>query len=157
MKRIILTIIAILFLGTQVWAADGTCTQTVSKFKTANPEFRVLTFSCTASTVNGSFPAIATTTATNSEIIGWYITEVRTNPGTAAPTDDYDIVINDSDGIDLMGGRLADRDATNSEATAPAIATGVFWPRPIDGALSLVITNNSVTSATMTIKVFLSK
>ena len=38
-----------------------------------------------------------------------------TNPDADAPTDDYDIVINDSDGTDVLNGGGADRDTANTE------------------------------------------
>lgn len=47
------------------------------------------------------------------------ILKVVTNPGTAAPTDDYDITILDEDGIDIVQGLLANRDTINSEEVYP--------------------------------------
>jgi hypothetical protein len=43
------------------------------------------------------------------------IVKVTTNPGTAAPTADYDITLVDDDGIDIAQGLLADRHTSNSE------------------------------------------
>ena len=38
-----------------------------------------------------------------------------TVPGSAAPSDDYDVDINDSDGVDVLAGQGEDRDTTNTE------------------------------------------
>lgn len=58
-----------------------------------------------------------------------------TNPGSTAPTDNYDIVVNDIDGADVAGGVLANRDTANTEAAYPAADTYHCF----DGPLSLVI------------------
>jgi hypothetical protein len=133
----------------------GTITQELNVIPKSN--MVVLTFTCTADAAAATFPTTSTNDDITDIIQGMYITEVRTNPGSTAPTDNYDIVINDADGIDLMGGSLLNRDASNSEAAAPAIATGVYWPRPVDGALTISISNNSVNSAVVVVKVFLSR
>lgn len=73
-----------------------------------------------------------------------------TNPA-GSPTDNYDIVINDSDGIDIFGGELANRDTTNSEQAVPKVGNG-YGCRHVTGALTAVTTNQSVTTATGTIK-----
>lgn len=38
-----------------------------------------------------------------------------TNPGATAPTDDYDIVITDAEGNDILAGAGANRDTANTE------------------------------------------
>jgi hypothetical protein len=44
------------------------------------------------------------------------ILRVVTNPdGTDAPTDNYDIVLNDDDSVDIAQGLLANRDTANTE------------------------------------------
>ncbi len=47
------------------------------------------------------------------------IVRMATNPGSTAPTDDYDITLVDADGIDLLAGEGADRDTTVSEQVIP--------------------------------------
>jgi len=121
------------------------------------PRPPTLTFSRVASADDASFPSTATTQTITDQIAGRYITEVRTNPGATAPQALYDIVLNDTDGIDLMGGTLADRSATASERAIPALATGIYGGTPIDGALTLAITNNNVNSALSVIKIFLER
>jgi hypothetical protein len=58
-----------------------------------------------------------------------------TNPGATAPTDNYDIVVNDADGVDVAAGVLANRDTANSEQAYEASATA----HAFDGPLSLVV------------------
>ena len=60
-----------------------------------------------------------------------------TNPGSTAPTDDYDIVVNDADALDVAAGVLADRDTSNSEQAYPAANTYHIF----DGPLSLVVSS----------------
>lgn len=56
---------------------------------------------------------------TSSATTGWFngqVVELATIPdSTAAPTDNYDIAITDSDGIDVLAGAGADRDTANTE------------------------------------------
>ncbi len=162
MKRLALiaVVLAALFCPAAGFgAAAGTCTQAfteVYNYQYASP-LATLTFTCTASVDDASFPSTATSATITDQIKGRYILEVRTNPGSTAPQALYDIVLNDTDGIDLMGGNLANRSATASEAAPPAITTGVYWPRPIDGTLTLVITGNNVNSAVTVVKIILSR
>jgi len=74
------------------------------------------------------------------------ILRVVTNPGATAPTDNYDVVITDADGVDVLGGTGADRDTTSSEQFVPVIQTVVGSNTYgstvfVDSVLSLSITN----------------
>jgi len=157
MKRFI-TIIALalaLLLPSSLWAvAVGTCTQAYALIPTSN--ISTITYTCTASADDASFPSTATSTDITAAIKGMYIIEARTNPGTA-PTAAYDIVINDADGIDLMGGTMADRSATVSQRSIPALSTGVYGGTAVDGVLTLAISGNSNNSAVVVVKVFLTR
>lgn len=60
-----------------------------------------------------------TCAGTTAKISGELVKAV-TDPGATAPTDDYDIVITDEEGVDVLAacvaaGRLANRDTANSE------------------------------------------
>ena len=62
-----------------------------------------------------------------------------TNPGSSAPTDDYDIVVNDEDGIDVANGGLGNRDTSDSEHFIPG---GDADPgAAFVGKLSLAVSN----------------
>jgi len=62
-----------------------------------------------------------------------------TNPSSTAPTANYDIVVNDEDGIDVANGGLVNRHTSNSEHFIPggdADPGAAFM-----GKLSLVVSN----------------
>ena len=58
-----------------------------------------------------------------------------TNPGATAPTANYDIVVNDPDGIDVAEAGLANRHTATSEKVIPDP------PEAFNGKLSLVVSN----------------
>lgn len=70
-----------------------------------------------------------------------------TDPGATAPTDNYDIVVNDQHGLDIAAGRLANRDTANTEEAFPiqevtiGANTYVVSGATFDGPLSLVVSN----------------
>jgi hypothetical protein len=51
--------------------------------------------------------------------------QLITNPGSTAPTDNYDIKVLDAEGVDLLNGDGANRDTSNSEITGLNVATAV--------------------------------
>ena len=66
-----------------------------------------------------------------------YINKIDTNPAAAgdAPTDNYDITLLNSDGIDVTSGNISNRDTANSEQWIPGD------PPYIDSELTLTIAN----------------
>lgn len=76
-----------------------------------------------------------------------------TDPGSTAPTDNYDIVVTDSLGADVFGTALNNRDTTTSEQAAPIIG-GTYGGRLAEGELTFTLTNNSVNSATGTLTTY---
>lgn len=84
-------------------------------------------------------------TATVPDMFG-FILRVTTNPGdsTAAPSDNYDIVLNDEDTTDTLQGLGANRDQATVETITPMIGNvnaGALSPIPVAGDLYLLITN----------------
>ena len=74
------------------------------------------------------------------------ILKVVTNPGSAAPTDDYDVTLIDEDGLDLFAGQGANRDTANTEAFCPGMSlsdgtTTSVLPMSHNGAATLTIAN----------------
>lgn len=55
--------------------------------------------------------------------------------GDAAPTDDYDITITDTEGYDVMQGAGANRDTANTETAVPTAASVAF------GQLTINVSN----------------
>jgi hypothetical protein len=84
---------------------------------------------------------------TTAENMDGYVFMVVTNPGATAPTDNYDITLADSDGCDVSGGELANRDTANTEQIIPKIGN-TYGGRFVAGPLTLGISNNSINSAT---------
>jgi len=109
---------------------------------------KVLTIAWTGAAAGGAIDAITINPVTYG-LEGWFLYSVETNPGTTAPTDNYDIAITDADGFDIAGGLLADRDQTNTEMVNLRVAAAGY--PMVRGNLSVAITNNSVNSATGTI------
>jgi hypothetical protein len=109
----------------------------------------VLTFSWTADVSGGSVPATASELSFEA-----FVCLVVTDPGTTAPTDNYDITITDADGVDIMGGQLLNRDTANSEHAVPKIGSA-YGCRPFQGTMTVNIINNSVNSATGEVKVWI--
>ncbi len=103
---------------------------------------KIITISFIGSVDDGSIP----NTTLNANIVkGWYLYAAETNPGDTAPIDNYDIVINDADGLDMAGGVLMNRDTSTTEGVDGFGARG----RPlIRGDLTVVFTNQTNVSAT---------
>lgn len=65
---------------------------------------------------------------------------VVTNPGSTAPTDNWDATITDAEGHDVLQGAGADRDTTNTETAGPSVTPSIVF-----GPLTLNITNGGDT------------
>ena len=72
----------------------------------------------------GAHEGTVSGTTTNS-YDGRLLGAITVPSGTAAPTDDYDIAVNDSDGVDVALGALADRDTANTEFRAESTMAAV--------------------------------
>lgn len=71
------------------------------------------------------------------------ITRISTVPagGGSAPTDNYDGVLNDAEGVDLAAGLLANRDTANTETVYPLLGAGTNVPAVVVGSLTPVLSN----------------
>jgi hypothetical protein len=76
-----------------------------------------------------------------------YLHKVVTIPGTKAPTDNYDPVLKDAMGADLMGSSLLNQSATTVFQSVPMVGTDAFQDVFAEGELTLSVTGNSVTKA----------
>lgn len=110
-------------------------------------QIRKKVITITADSGDGSVPNTAM------GLRGW-VFMVVTNPGSPAPTDDYDIVLNDSNGFDIMGGTLANRDQTNTEQAFPLLVGTTYGQRYVDGSLTMALSNNIVNSAQIVINIY---
>jgi len=97
----------------------------------------------TADAADGSVPNTSVT-----RLYGWVV-KVLTNPGSTAPTDNYDIELLDPDDstVDALAGALANRDTANSEQVYP-VATSAATPVFLAGDYTFKLSNNAVNSAT---------
>ena len=76
---------------------------------------------------------------TDTKVIAGVPLRFATNPSATAPSANYDLVVNDADGIDLAAGNLANRHTSTSEQFIPG---GDADPgAAFNGALSLVVSN----------------
>lgn len=91
-------------------------------------------------------------TATTKKIVGQLI-KVVTNPGATAPTDNYDIVISDADGLDLLSSlalgaavapTLANRDTADTEVVHLWALSVVTTGFPLTGTAPIVCSTLSV-------------
>lgn len=123
--------------------AVGTVTQTHSR--TGN--IRKVVFTCTGDAADGSFPATALSVPIEGRLI-----QIVTDPGSTAPTDNYDITLVTAAGLDVLQGVGANRDTANTEAAA-IVFSGTAINPVVDetDTLTLTIANSSVNSAGITI------
>lgn len=70
-----------------------------------------------------------------------YIICVDTDPGTVAPTDNYDIAITNDLGIDLCGTSTLNRDTTTAERVRPLDANSLTSIEPAMGTITVAVTN----------------
>jgi len=148
MKKLLSALLfACLLTPTGAWAA-GTITET---WTAIGDRDYVLKFTCVADASDGSFPSHETVKAVD----GW-VYLITTDPGSPAPTDDYDIVIKDSEGVDISGGMLANRDTSNSEQVIPKINNN-YVSRRVYGPLTIEITSNSTNSALVVVSVYFNR
>lgn len=84
-----------------------------------------------------------------------YIMKVVTNPGATAPTDNYDLVINDEHGVDVVASLLLNRHTTTSQQVYPVVGSTPTIPVWVAGSHTIVGTNNSVNSAIIVIDIYL--
>ena len=100
-----------------------------------------------ADDTDGSVPDAAFDVTDTIDILGRYCILAVTDPdGDTAPTDNYDITVEDEYGCDIFGGALANRDTANSEQAVPKI-NSVYGGRLCAGVWTFKLTGNAVNSA----------
>lgn len=114
-----------------------------------------VTIDWVADDTNATVPDGVFDTTDMVDILGRCATMAITNPGTTAPTDNYDITVEDDQGCDIYGGALTNRDTALSEQTAPIFLAPAAFARTrrrpiISNSLTFKLANNAVNSATGT-------
>ena len=71
------------------------------------------------------------------------IQAIVTDPSATAPSANYDVVINDDEGIDVAGGLLANRHTSTTERVVPFETIGTLTDvnRYVHGPLDIVVSN----------------
>lgn len=103
--------------------------------------FRRIVATCTADASDASYPA------TNLPGFSGKLLALRTNPGSTAPQDNYDITLVDGDGVDRLQGVGANRSTTNSQEVAVVYSGTAIHPACSHETLTLTLANNNVNSA----------
>jgi len=145
LKAFVIVIAGILAFSGLIYAAS-----TVTQSRQAvNHDVMTLIFNWVADATTAEVSAAEST----SDIDGW-VFMVETIPSATAPTADYDVVLKNAAGIDIVGGALADRADATPEAALPLLATGTYGERFVDGKLTMEITNNLVSAAEGQVKIY---
>lgn len=104
---------------------------------------------CVADASDGSFPATALPKFSGQ------LLALKTNPGATAPQANYDIALDDQDGIDALQGVGANRHTSNSEDVAIIRSgTEIHPPVALGDTLTLKLTNNDVNSAISVVTIY---
>ena len=139
-------ILSVLLMATNLWAVDPSVV-TVT-YASINDEVSTITWSWKAKSDDGT----VTSTACAS-FKGW-VFMATADPGSTPPQASYDIVLNDTDSVDIFGAELNNLSATVSAHAVPKIGSAYYGPRFINGTLTMVLTGNNVNSATGTVKIY---
>jgi len=168
MKKHLILIAWLLLIPVGVFAANSAITQTAGNVYDSNNYVaaRTLTFVITGDDGTGAIANTDTSAANTSWIQGWYLYKVEAFPtsGGTAP-DVADVMVYDSDGLDLLGsedgGTTAYAGLTLVHATLKRTCVpNLYLPRAglhvnyypmITGTLTLDVDNQATVSANWTI------
>lgn len=140
-KKTISLIIGFFLLFTPiVFAAAPDHVHTVTKLMSGEKRMYLHEVSWQADDTTGAIADVTIPASDLKNYQGAYLYRVITDPGATAPDADYDIVLNDAYGFDVMEGTLANRSATATETIEVTI--------PIYGQLTAVFTNQTTVDAT---------
>lgn len=129
-------------------------TRSIDKYWYSAKRAEVVTIAWTADA------SAATVPTTDVDLYG-YVQKVITNPGSTAPTANYDIDFKDPEdsALDAFALALNNRHTTTTEQVYPMIAgaPGTVTSRPVflAGTYAFTLTNNAVNSATGRVLIYL--
>lgn len=130
MKKLVLAIMFTLLAIGNAWGAES-CTQSLIGAGT----YKIMQMVWVTDAA-GNFTA----TDTGFDIDGIVLLAETIPSSTVAPTNLYDIVLNNSSGIDVFGGALGNRSSTTAEQTMP-LMNGNYTGVSVMGPLELDVTN----------------
>ncbi len=143
-KIIIGIFLALILSAGSVFAAGSSCTlETVDR----RDGMDIHTFTWVGDDATGAVPNCVTFIPVG------YVCRVVTNPGSTAPLDNYDLVLNDDNGVDIMEGGLANRDTANTEQAMPTVGGVAICVKPL-GTVTQVMTNQTNVDATGVTKIY---
>ena len=140
-KSIIMAILAALVVPCLIFAGTGTVTQSYTPVYSSEGPTNMATLTFAWTTTSTGTASDVTASTIKDQIAGKYVVMAVTSPdATDYPDDNYDIVVTDENGADIMGDVLLNRDSANTEQATPHIGA-LYGPRPIAGAITLTVTN----------------
>jgi hypothetical protein len=147
LKLVLAALLAVALSATAVARVPvGTCTQAYSSIG----NIRLVTLTCTADAAAATFPSTDLTTKIEGRLL-----KLVTNPGATAPQDNYDLVLNDQHGADVLQGVGANRHTTTTQEVAIVYSgTGTHPVVDEQDTLTLVITGNNVNSAITVVSIY---
>lgn len=94
------------------------------------------------------------TSETTDYAIDGIVTEFLVNPGTPAPQAAYDMTVTDSQGVDITNATaLANLSATDSARARPNVG-GTTRAVPVQGPLTIAVSNNNVNGAVVLLRIY---
>ncbi len=123
---------------------------TISEILDTRGPIGVLILTAIADAADGSYPEIVAKARLSGTLLS-----LETNPGSPAPTINYDIVLEDAEGHDVLEGVGANRSATNTEKDIIVFSGTEMHPAVAKSdVLTLKITGSTVNSAVIAIKLY---
>lgn len=153
MKRFL--ILLAIFISSFAYAANNDDTRTFTKY---NSGFRgdpvVFTISYVADSDGGNIRNFNIPYADAAWLMnnGYYFWKARTNPGSTAPTDNYDITVLDANGNDMANGELLNRDTSTTEVVNLTSAVPI-----VSSTMTITVSNNTVNSAIIVGELYFAK
>lgn len=169
MKRTTIAMMAILLCLSPLPCFAAGSSVSYSSHQNLDNVMRTVTLAWVGDDTNGTIPATSTDSLTltgttqtvTSFIQGYYLCDAEINPGSTAPTANYDIAITDSGGASLTNGALDDLSATVTQIRRMSGYSGPTntWSgcHYVKGPLTLTWSNTTVASSTGTITLYLSR
>jgi hypothetical protein len=157
MKKIILTVLAVLLMASNLYAADGSCTQTAASYPGG---FYVVTFACTGDSATGAIPNQTVSTGAMSILKGYYylyqVVAYPTPGGTAPDAADVTVSMDNQDLLGTKGVNLIHATATYDTHPYSAFMTAYRYPA-ITSNVSMAVANQATASANYTVKLIFVK
>ena len=146
----ILTMIRFLLVHVTAMGA-GTATYTITQPQDGKSMVIAVSVSDDASGTTATF--------TDSTVMGYFLCSMETSPGSTAPTNDFDIYLRTAGGVDILGGAGLNLDSPTPAVAYPTIdsSTGQKGCVPVNSALTMSFSGNSVETATIDINFFFAR